>query len=202
MLRASTEGNVRIMFPMIVTLMELRQAKATLADVMEDLEEEGIPFRRDIPIGLMIETPAAALLARSLAREASFLSIGTNDLTQYTLAVDRGNERVAHLYSPHNPAVVKLIHQVIRAAGREDVEVSLCGEMAGSSLYTQLLVGLGLRQLSMAPKDIPEVKQLIRSTTIKGCERIARKVRRFDTERQVLNLLRDEVRKLLPPEAL
>lgn len=202
MLRASTEGNVRIMFPMIATLMELRQAKATLADVMEDLEEEGIPFRRDIPVGLMIETPAAALLARSLAREASFLSIGTNDLTQYTLAVDRGNERVAHLYSPHNPAVVILIHQVIRAAGREDVEVSLCGEMAGSSLYTQLLVGLGLRQLSMAPKDIPEVKQLIRSTTIKECERIARKVRRFDTERQVLNFLRDEVRKLLPPEAL
>jgi phosphotransferase system enzyme I (PtsI) len=202
MLRAAVDGNVRIMFPMVATLMELRQAKATLADVMEDLEEEGIPFRRDVPLGIMIETPAAALLAEALAREASFFSIGTNDLTQYTLAVDRGNERVAHLYSPHNPAVLKLIRQVVRAAERSNIDCSLCGEMAGSPIYTQLLLGLGLRKLSMAPKDVPNVKQLIRSTTLKTCEQIARKVLRFDADRQVLNYLRTQARKVLPPEAL
>ncbi len=202
MLRASVEGDVRIMFPMIATLMELRQAKATLADVMEDLEEEGVPFRRDVPIGIMVETPAAALVASALANEVSFLSIGTNDLTQYTLAVDRGNERVAHLYSPHNPAMLKLLRIVVRSGRRAGVEVSLCGEMAGSPIYTQLLLGIGLRKLSMAPKDVPEVKQLIRSTTVAECERIARKVMQFDADRQVLNYLREEARKVLPPGAL
>jgi len=202
MLRASVEGDVRIMFPMIATLMELRQAKATLADVMEDLEEEGIPFRRDVPVGIMIETPAAALVADALAREVSFFSLGTNDLTQYTLAVDRANERVAHLYSPHNPAILKLLRRVIRAGQRAKIEVSLCGEMAGSPVYCQLLLGLGLRTLSMAPKDIPEVKQLVRSTSISECEQIARKVMRFDADRQVLNYLRQQARKVLPPEAI
>ncbi|MGD8451757.1 MAG: phosphoenolpyruvate--protein phosphotransferase [Phycisphaerae bacterium] len=202
MLRASAHGDVRIMFPMIATLLELRQAKATLADVMEDLEEEGIPFRRDIPVGIMVETPAAALVCRALAREADFLSIGTNDLTQYTLAVDRANERVAHLYSPHNPAVLQLIRQVARAARAASVPVSLCGEMAGTPIYTQLLLGLGLRHLSMAPKDIPEIKQLVRSTTIAACEQIARKVMRMDADRQIFNFLREEARRILPPEAL
>jgi phosphotransferase system enzyme I (PtsI) len=202
MLRAATAGNVRIMFPMIATIMELRQAKAALADVMEDLEEEGIPFQADVPVGIMVETPAAALLAHSLAREVAFLSIGTNDLTQYMLAVDRANERVAHLYCPHNPAVLRLIRHVIRAGRRQGIEVSLCGEMAGSVLYTQLLLGMGLRCFSMAPKDIPEVKQLIRSTAIPDCQRIARKALQMDSERQILNYLRDEARKVLPPEVL
>ena len=202
MLRASAEGDARIMFPMVATLMELRQAKATLADVMEDLEEEGIPFRRGLPVGIMIETPAAALVSRSLAREVAFMSIGTNDLTQYTLAVDRANERVAHLYSSHNPAVLQLINHVVRVAKRQDLPVSLCGEMAGTSIYTQLLVGMGLRELSMAPKDVPEIKQLIRLTTVQECERIARKVMRFDGDRQILNFLRTQTRKLLPPEAV
>jgi len=194
-LRASAEGDVRIMFPMIATLLELRQAKATLTDVMEDLEEERLPFRRDIPVGIMVETPAAALLARSFAGEVSFMSIGTNDLTQYTLAADRANERVAYLYAPHSPAVLKLVREVVQAGRRSDVPVNLCGEMAGDPLYTELLLGLGLRQLSMAPKDIPGIKKIIRSTTIRRCEAIARKVMRFDADRQVLNFLRDNLRK-------
>ncbi len=202
MLRASTAGDVRIMFPMVTTLMELRQAKATLGDVMEDLEEEGIPFQRDIPIGIMIETPSAALLADALAREVSFISIGTNDLTQYTLAVDRANERVAHLYSPANPAVLRLLRQVFMAARRRDVHVSLCGEMAGAPLFTLLLLGLGLRTFSMAPKDIPKVKQMVRFTSLAECRRIAQRVLRFDSDRQVLNFLREEARKVLPPEEL
>lgn len=195
-LRASVEGDLRIMFPMIATVMELRQAKATLADVMEDLEEEGIPFRRDIPVGMMVETPAAALMAAAFVREASFLSLGTNDLTQYTLAVDRGNERVAHLFSSHNPAVLKLIYQVVRATRGRKVEVNLCGEMGGSPMYTQLLLGLGLRRLSMAPKDIPAVKRVVRATTIEHCHMVARKVLRFDSDRQVLNFLRVENRSI------
>ncbi len=199
-LRASVDGDVRIMFPMITTVMELRQAKAILADVMEDLEEEGIPFRRDIPVGIMVETPAAAMMASSFVREARFLSIGTNDLTQYTLAVDRANERVAHLFSSHNPAVLKLIHQVVRATRGRPVEVCLCGEMAGAPIYCQLLLGLGLRSLSMAPKDIVAIKRVVRATTLERCQSIARRVSRFDADRQILNYLRDENRKLLPED--
>jgi phosphotransferase system enzyme I (PtsI) len=197
-LRASAEGDVQIMFPMITTLLELRQARATLTDVMEDLEEERLPFRRDIPVGIMVETPAAALLAGSFASEVSFMSIGTNDLTQYTLAVDRANERVAYLYAPHSPAVLKLVREVVQAARRAELPINLCGEMAGDPLYTELLLGLGLRQLSMAPKDIPGIKKIIRSTTIKRCEAIARKVMRFDADRQVLNFLRDNLRGIEP----
>jgi phosphotransferase system enzyme I (PtsI) len=199
-LRASGEGDLRIMFPMISTLMELRQAKSTLHDVMEDLDEEGIPFRRDVPVGMMVETPAAALLARAFVREAAFLSIGTNDLTQYTLAVDRANARVAHLFSSHNPAVLKLISLAVRATQGRPVEVSLCGEMAGMPLYTQLLLGLGLRRLSMAPKEIPVIKRLVRATTLARCRAIARTVIRFDADRQVLNYLRDEYRNIEPED--
>lgn len=197
-LRASVFGDTRIMFPMITTVMELRQARATLQDVMEDLEEDGIPFRADIPIGIMIETPAAAMLAGSLVKELSFVSIGTNDLTQYTLAVDRANERVAHLYCPHNPAVLRLIRDTVRAALGAGVDASLCGEMAGAPIYCELLLGLGLRVLSMAPKDIPEIKKVVRSTSIRRCQTIARKVLKFDADRQVLNYLRDETRRIIP----
>ncbi len=195
-LRASVDSDVRIMFPMITTLIELRQARTILADVMEDLDEEGIPFRHDIPAGIMIETPAAALMASAFVREAAFFSIGTNDLAQYTLAVDRGNERVAHLFAAHNPAVIKLISLIVRAASRRQLELSLCGEMAGAPIYAQLLLGLGLRRLSMAPKDIPAIKQVVRATTIEQCQKIANKVARFDSDRQVLNFLRVQMRDL------
>ena len=197
-LRAAEDGNVRIMFPMITTLMELRQARSTLHDVMEDLEDDGIPFNRDIPLGIMIETPAAALLSSAFAKEVAFMSIGTNDLTQYTLAVDRANERVAHLYTPHNPAVLKLLREVIQAGRRHDVMVNVCGEMAGTPMYCELLLGMGLRNLSMAPKDVPEIKKIIRSTSVKRCETIARRVLRFDADRQVFNFLRDQTRKIVP----
>ncbi|QOJ15279.1 MAG: phosphoenolpyruvate--protein phosphotransferase [Planctomycetia bacterium] len=193
-LRASAAGDVRIMFPMVTTLMELRQAKATVADVMEDLEEDGIAFRHDVPIGMMIETPAAALLSESFAREAAFFSIGTNDLTEYTLAVDRANERVAHLYAPHNPAVLRLLRMIIDSGAAAGVPVSLCGEMAGSPLYCKMLVGMGLRQLSMAPQDIPEIKRVIRSTTLPDCQEIARRALGFDNDRELLNYLRDVTR--------
>jgi phosphoenolpyruvate-protein phosphotransferase (PTS system enzyme I) len=197
-MRASTKGDVRIMFPMISTLMELRQAKMVLYDVMEDLEDEGVPFRREIPIGMMIEVPSAALMADSFAKEVNFFSIGTNDLIQYTLAVDRTNEKVAGLFCPAHPAVLKLVRDVIRIGQRHNISVSVCGEMAGEPLYTLLLLGLGLSLFSMNGPDIPEVKKIIRSTTLEHARQVARRVMSFDSERQVMHFLREETRKLVP----
>ena len=197
-LRAATAGPVKIMFPLVSTVMEIRQAKMLLADVAEELDEEGIERGHEVEVGMMVEVPSAALMARAFSSEVSFFSIGTNDLIQYTLAVDRGNERVANLYTGASPAVIQLIKNVIRAARRRDVDVSLCGEVAGEPLYTMLLLGLGLRTLSLVPNQIPVIKAVVRSVTIEHCERIARKVGTFDSERQVLNYLRDELRKIDP----
>jgi phosphotransferase system enzyme I (PtsI) len=197
-LRASAFGPIKIMFPLISTLMELRQTKMILRDAMEECEDEGINFDPNIPIGMMVEVPSAALMASAFAREVSFFSIGTNDLIQYTLAVDRGNERVANLYTGASPAVVHLIKNVIRAGKRFHVETTLCGEIAGEITYTMLLIGLGLRTLSLVPSQIPHVKRVVRAVDIPTCERLARKVGSFDSERQIVNTLRAELQKVLP----
>ncbi|MHC4063830.1 MAG: phosphoenolpyruvate--protein phosphotransferase [Planctomycetota bacterium] len=201
-LRASVLGEVRLMFPLIVSLMELRQAKMTLHDAMEDLEEEDMPFRRDIEVGMMLETPAAAMQCEQFVREVRFMSIGTNDLVQYMLAVDRGNERVSRYYSPSHPSVLQCLRTILRTCNRRQVECSLCGEMAGEPLYALLLLGLGLRTFSMAPGNVPELKKLIRLTTVAQAERVARRALSFETERQVTNYLRDETRKLLPHDPI
>jgi len=197
-MRSSVHGDVRIMFPMICTLMELRQSKMVLNDVLEELEDEGSPFRRDIPIGMMVEVPSVAIMPDQFAKEVNFFSIGTNDLIQYTLAVDRTNEKVAGLFCPGHPAVLKLIRDVIRAGQRNGISVSVCGEMAGDPLYTLLLLGLGLNIFSMNGPDVPEVKKIIRSTTIEHARQIARRVMSFDSERQVMHFLREETRKIIP----
>jgi phosphotransferase system enzyme I (PtsI) len=197
-LRASAFGDVRIMFPMISTVLELRQCKMILAEVKEDLEEEGIPFNRKLPVGTMIEVPSAAIMAEQLAREVSFFSIGTNDLIQYTLAADRTNESVASLYSPGDPAVLRLIEQVIQAAQKYNVDVCVCGEMSGERLYTLLLLGMGLKQLSVTPHNIPEVKQIIRSVTLEEAKQIAQEALRLETARDVNNYLREQTRRILP----
>lgn len=197
-LRASAYGPMKVMFPLISTALELRQTKMIFNDVMEECQEDGIEFDRNIPIGMMIEVPSAALMATVFAKEVAFFSIGTNDLIQYTLAVDRGNERVANLYTAANPAVLQLIKSIIRAARRFNVPTSLCGEIAGDITYTMLLIGLGLRTLSLVPSQIPHVKRVVRSVDVSQCERLARKVGSFDSERQVLNALRDELQKVLP----
>lgn len=197
-LRASVEGPVKIMFPLISNVMELRQTKMILSDVMEDLDDQGIAYADDIPIGIMIEVPSAALQAKVLNREVDFFSIGTNDLIQYTLAVDRGNERIANLYSAAHPAVIGLIKDVVRAAQRGNIECSLCGEMAGELEFVMLLIGLGLRSFSITPPAIPEVKKIIRSVSVKQCQDVARRVAAYDSDREVLNYLREEVRKIVP----
>ena len=197
-LRASVHGNVHLLFPMISTVLELRQAKMILSEIKEDLQEENIPFQRDIPIGTMIEVPSAAILADCMAKEVSFFSIGTNDLVQYTLAADRSNEDVASLYNPGDPAVIKLIDLVAKAAGNANLAVSVCGEMSGDPIYTMLLLGLGIRQFSVAPHSIPEIKQIIRMITLPEAENVAREAMRLETARDVNNYLRGQIRKLIP----
>lgn len=201
-LRASTLGDVRLMFPLIVSLMEFRQAKMTLHDAMEDLEEAGIASNGKIQVGMMLETPAAALQVKEFCREVDFISIGTNDLIQYLLAVDRSNERVSQYYTASNPALLRALRDVLRACTHADVDCSLCGEMAGEPLYTLFLLGIGLRSFSMAPAKIPEIKKLIRLVTTIQAQRIARRALSFETERQVSNYLRNETRKLLPEDPI
>ncbi len=162
-LRASTLGNLRLLLPMIGSLSELREAKAVIDEVRFDLEREGSRFDRELEVGIMIEVPSAAITAPVFAAECDFFSIGTNDLTQYTLAVDRGNERVAHLYDSLHPAVLQLIQMTVRAANDAGIPVSVCGEMATNPLAVPILVGLGLGELSGTPASIPVVKEIIRA---------------------------------------
>jgi phosphotransferase system enzyme I (PtsI) len=197
-LRASVGANVSMFFPLITNVMELRQAKTVVRDVAEDLEEEGIEYRSEIAVGMMVETPSAALQVDTFAQEVDFFSIGTNDLIQYTLAVDRGNEKVASLFTAANPAVLRLIKEVIRAGQRYEVPVSVCGEMAGNPQYTLLLLGMGLRTFSCAPPALPEIKKIIRSVTMDQAMEVARRVMGFDSEKEILNYLRAETRKLMP----
>jgi len=197
-LRASTHGPLKVMFPLITTMTELKQAKMILDDVREELEDENVDVAKDVPVGMMIEVPSAALMASTFAREVDFFSIGTNDLTQYTVAVDRGNQRVASLYSAANPAVLRLVKDIIRAGKRRNIETTLCGEIGGDITYTMLLIGLGLRALSLVPAQIPRIKQVIRRVDVKSCERLARKVGSFDSERRTLKYLQDELKIIMP----
>jgi phosphoenolpyruvate-protein phosphotransferase (PTS system enzyme I) len=197
-LRASAFGDVRIMFPMVSTLLELRQCKMILAEVKEDLEDEGLAFNPKLKIGTMIEVPSAAILSDQLAREVNFFSIGTNDLVQYTLAADRTNENVAALYNAGDPAVLKLLDMVIKAARTNNIDVSVCGEMSGDPIYTLLLLGMGLRQFSVTPHNIPEIKKIVRSIRLEETAPIAQEALRLETAREVNNYLREQTRRILP----
>jgi phosphotransferase system enzyme I (PtsI) len=199
-LRASAFGDVRVMFPMISTLPELRKCVFLLNEVMEDLREAGEGFNPNIPVGTMIEVPSAALMAPEFAREVDFFSIGTNDLIQYTLAADRTNELVADLYSPADPAVLRLIKVVVDAARTHGTGVNVCGEMSGDPLFTPLLVGMGLRQLSLAPNNLPAVKAVVRRLNVGDAERIATEALTLESARDVINYLLRE-RKRIHPEA-
>ena len=201
-LRAAVGAKVRLMFPLVTGLTELRQAKMTLRDAMEDLEEAGVPFQSEIEVGMMLETPAAVYQCRDFVKEVAFISIGTNDLIQYLLAADRGNAQVSRYYSASHPAVIRTIRDTIRTCTRARVDCTLCGEMAGEPIYTLLLIGLGLRTLSMAPNNIPEVKKLIRASTLLRAERLARRALTFETDTQVTNYLRSETKKILPEDPI
>ncbi len=197
-LRASALGDVRLMFPLVTTLLELRQAKMVLADVMEDLDDAGVAFDARLPVGMMVETPAAVLMIDHFVEEVDFLSIGTNDLTQYTLAADRSNKEVASLYSAADPSVLRLIRMALVAADAKGVPVNICGRMSGDPLYTPLLLGLGLRRLSVTPSAIPEIKKLCRTLTIPQCQAVAERVMAMEHARDIKNYLREELKKILP----
>lgn len=196
-LRAAARGDVRIMFPLVSSLLEFRQAKMVLAEVVEDLHDEGVPFKRDIPVGMMVEVPAAAMLAQEFAREVDFFSIGTNDLIQYTLAVDRSDTSVASLYSSGDPSVLRLIKIVIDAARDHDISVTVCGQMSSDPKFLPLLVGMGLRQISVTPHALPELKALLRQFTVPEAEEIAQRAMAFDLSRDVESYLRGEHKKMI-----
>jgi phosphotransferase system enzyme I (PtsI) len=184
-LRASVFGNVQIMFPMISGLQEILDTKSILQELMADLERAGVAYNRHIEIGAMIEVPSAVAVADILAKYVNFFSIGTNDLIQYALAIDRINEHVAFMYQPFHPAILRMIRQVIKAAKDAGIRVAVCGEMAGDPLSALILLGLGINELSMAPWSIPVIKNLVRSVSMKTAKMDSRRIMQLDTATKV-----------------
>jgi len=200
-LRASAKGPIKIMFPLITNITEYRTGMYFIREEMEELKDRGIDYDANIRVGMMVEVPAAALMAHAFAREVDFFSIGTNDLVQYTLAVDRTNERVASLYTPIHPAVLKLVRDVMRAARRHEIPASCCGQAAADPAFAALLVGLGVRTLSVTASSLPTVKRAIRGLSVERCERIAKKAIGFDSQAEAESYALNRLRKIIP-EAL
>lgn len=197
-LRASTRKNVRVMFPMVASLKEVRKAKAILERARAELRERKAPFDERMSLGVMIEVPSAAVIAEDLAKEVDFLSIGTNDLIQYLLAVDRSNDVVSSLYDEFHPAVVRFLRRIIERGKRGKVWVGMCGEMAGDPLATVLLLGLGLDEFSVVPRVLPEIKKIIRSVSYKEARKLAKHVLTLDSEDDIRSYLVSYMQKKFP----
>ncbi len=186
------------MLPMVSSLDEILESKAFIASVSEELVAEGIEICPHIPVGIMVEVPSIAMIADRVADEVDFFSIGTNDLVQYCLAVDRVNERVAHLYQPTHPAILRMIQRVIDAGSRSGIPVSICGEMCSEPIYTVLLLGLGLRSFSVSPIAIPTVKRIVRQITMREAYEVAEECLKCDRAVESQAILDERVRGLLP----
>ena len=199
-LRASTYGKVRMMFPMISGVGELREAMAVVEEVRGELRRRRIPYDKEMPIGIMIEIPSAAVVADLLAREVGFFSIGTNDLIQYSLAIDRVNEHVSYLYEPLHPAILRLVRRVVEAGHDAGIPVSMCGEMAGEPLYSYALLGLGLDELSMNAAAIPRVKRILRKSVAYEAKEFAGTLLLHATAAEIGRALRKKVEDLFPDE--
>jgi phosphotransferase system enzyme I (PtsI) len=198
LLRASAHGPLEIMFPMISGVAELRAAKAVVDEVKLELQQEGQAFDEHVKLGIMIEMPSAALSAEFLAEECDFFSIGTNDLIQYTMAVDRVNEYVSYLYEPLHPSLLRLLAEVARAAHRVGIPVAVCGEMAGEPMIAPVLIGLGIRELSMSAVSVPEVKALVRATRTPEAEALVQRIAKLGTAAEVRAMVADFVFGLTP----
>ena len=197
-LRASAEGNLKIMYPMISGLDELKQANALLEEYKAELRQENIPFDEHLEVGAMIETPSAVMVADALAKHVKFFSIGTNDLIQYSLAVDRMNEKIAHLYEPTHPAIVRLIKITVDAAHKHNVRVSVCGEMAGDPVLAPLLLGLGIDELSSAPSLVPPLKFLIRRLKLTEARELAAFALDCESAAEILARCQELARQIAP----
>lgn len=198
--RAAAHGKVRMLFPMVTGIDELRRARAIVEDVRQELLAQHIPCDPDVPLGVMIEVPAAALIADRLAREVDFFSIGTNDLIQYALAIDRGNESVSYLYHPLHPAILHLVRRVVEAAAHRGLRVSVCGEMASNPVTAVVLIGLGITELSMNPAAIPSVKQVIRALSLADARALVEEALRLDSAESIEELAKRKVEALVPRE--
>jgi len=199
-LRASAYGNARIMYPMVSGLDEIRRANTILREAKEELKKESIPFDENINVGIMVEIPSAAVMADILAKEVDFFSIGTNDLIQYTLAVDRMNEHISHLYEPLHPAILRLIKNVIDASHRAGIWTGMCGEMAGDTWATAILLGMGLDEFSMSATSIPQVKSIIRSISYEKAKQIAEKALSMSNADDIRNMVKEEMEKIMELE--
>lgn len=199
-IRASAFGKVRVLFPMISGIEEIRQAKRIFNEVKGDLVSQGIPIGQDIEIGVMIEVPSAVVMADALAKEVDFFSIGTNDLIQYVLAIDRINERVTYLYEPLHPAVLQMIKQTVEAGHRAGIRVAMCGEMAGEPMYGMILLGLELDELSMNPLLIPRVKKVIRESTVQESKALLEQVMTFTSSVEIRECVEKTMRERFPGE--
>ena len=197
-LRASAHGPIKIMFPLITNIAEFRSGKYFIREEMEELSDRGVDYDPDIRVGMMVEVPAAALMAHAFAREVDFFSVGTNDLVQYTLAVDRTNERVASLYTPIHPAVLKLVRDVTRAARRGGIPVTCCGQSAADPAFAALLIGLGVRTLSVTSSSLPLIKRAIRGLDAAQCERIVKKAIGFDSQTEAESYTLNRLKKIIP----
>jgi phosphotransferase system enzyme I (PtsI) len=196
-LRASAFGKLKLMYPMISGIEELRQANAILEECKEELKRDGLSFDENIQVGVMIEIPSAAITADLLSKEADFFSIGTNDLIQYSLAVDRTNEKVAYLYEPAHPAVLRMIKNIIDAAHENNIWVGMCGEMASDEIFSLVLLGLGLDEFSMPSLAIPQIKYIIRSSTYEQAKNIANEVLGLSTAKAVETFMRAKLKEIL-----
>ena len=199
-LRASAFGEIKVLFPMISGMEEIFQIKEILDELKNELTKESIPFNPHIKIGIMIEIPSAATIADLLAKEVDFFSIGTNDLIQYTLAIDRVNEHVSYLYNPLHPAVIRLIKTIVEAAHSNGIEVAICGEMAGEPLYLPLLLGLGINQLSMNPLCILRIKKMLGAITCSASQEIVKALDQFKTGVEMENFMKQEMKKRFPED--
>jgi len=197
-LRASAHGRLKIMYPMISGIEEVREANKLLAEIKDELRRDHIPFDENVEVGAMIEVPSAAMTADILAKEVDFFSIGTNDLIQYSLAVDRVNEKIAYLYEPAHPAVLRLIKSVIEIGHKANIWVGMCGEMAGESAFALLLIGFGLDEFSTSPVNIPKIKQIIRSIDYAAAQKIADEALALSTSSEVEEFASRKLRELIP----
>ena len=196
--RASVEGNIKIMFPMVSDIDEYRRARSLLEEVKRELRAEGVPIADKMEVGVMIEVPSAAMTAEFYAREANFLSIGTNDLIQYTLAVDRVNEKVAYLYQPTHPSILRLIKQVVDAGHRHNIWVGVCGEMASDILLTPLLLGLGVDELSLGAGNIPRIKKAIQTLSLEETQKMVAEWMDWYKAEDIMHALEDYAKRLYP----